>query len=228
MRNPCRPFLLRTLHLQSLLSISIFVLSSQNIPPSQSESPTTPYRFSSLPLPAGRPTACNPPHLRADETIFLFSPRYEHLRVHTPPNIDRPKHHARTNRSAQARGRRCPSDEHRLARTRQRRRVCPRGMNDLPDSSAIQAPTTAQGEEMEIVDEEDRPHFPQVQNDDSSFRAQSRKIPIPPHRFSPLKSNWPQIYRTSPTVACSYCRGRDFDLQWLIAPLVENLKLAVR
>ncbi|KAH8162846.1 hypothetical protein CIB48_g5409 [Xylaria polymorpha] len=80
------------------------------------------------------------------------------------------------------------------------------GMNDLPDSSAIQAPTTAQGEEMEIVDEEDRPHFPQVQNDDSSFRAQSRKIPIPPHRFSPLKSNWPQIY----------------------PPLVENLKLAVR
>ncbi|KAI0442586.1 hypothetical protein F4803DRAFT_562276 [Xylaria telfairii] len=80
------------------------------------------------------------------------------------------------------------------------------GMNDLPDSNAIQAPTTAQGEEMEIVDEEDRPHFPQVQNDDNLFHAQSRKIPIPPHRFSPLKSNWPQIY----------------------PPLVENLKLAVR
>ncbi|KAI0966307.1 pre-rRNA-processing protein [Xylaria arbuscula] len=80
------------------------------------------------------------------------------------------------------------------------------GMNDLPESSAIQAPATAQGEEMEIVDEEERPHFPQVQNDDGSFRAQSRKVPVPPHRFSPLKSNWPQIY----------------------PPLVEHLKLAVR
>lgn len=71
------------------------------------------------------------------------------------------------------------------------------GMNDLPESSAIQAPTTAEGEEMEIVDEEDRPHFPQVQNDDGSFRVQSRKVPVPPHRFSPLKNSWPQIYRTS-------------------------------
>ncbi|KAI1356708.1 pre-rRNA-processing protein [Xylaria sp. FL0043] len=80
------------------------------------------------------------------------------------------------------------------------------GMNDLPESSVIQAPATAQGEDMEIVDEEDRPHFPQVQNDDGAFRIQSRKVPVPPHRFSPLKSNWPQIY----------------------PPLVEHLKLAVR
>ncbi|KAI0486109.1 eukaryotic type KH-domain (KH-domain type I) [Xylaria cf. heliscus] len=80
------------------------------------------------------------------------------------------------------------------------------GMNDLPESGVIQAPATAQGEDMEIVDEEDRPHFPQVQNDDGSFRTQSRKVPVPPHRFSPLKSNWPQIY----------------------PPLVEHLKLAVR
>ncbi|TRX96585.1 hypothetical protein FHL15_002487 [Xylaria flabelliformis] len=80
------------------------------------------------------------------------------------------------------------------------------GMNDLPESSAIQAPATAHGEDMEIVDEEGRPHFPQVQNDDGSFRIQSRKVPVPPHRFSPLKSNWPQIY----------------------PPLVEHLKLAVR
>jgi len=72
------------------------------------------------------------------------------------------------------------------------------GINDLPESSALQAPTIPQGEDMEMVDEEDRPHFPQVQNDDTSFRAQSRKVPVPPHRFSPLKSNWPQIYRASP------------------------------
>ncbi|KAJ8113465.1 hypothetical protein ONZ43_g5149 [Nemania bipapillata] len=80
------------------------------------------------------------------------------------------------------------------------------GMNDLPESSAIQAPTTTQGEDMEVVDEEDRPRFPQVQNHEGSFRAQTRKVPVPPHRFSPLKNNWPQIY----------------------PPLVEHLKLAVR
>lgn len=72
------------------------------------------------------------------------------------------------------------------------------GMNDLPESSAVKAPAIAEGEDMEIVDEEDRPHFPQVQNDDASFRIQSRKVPIPPHRFSPLRSEWPRIVRTLP------------------------------
>ncbi|KAI1176899.1 eukaryotic type KH-domain (KH-domain type I) [Nemania sp. FL0916] len=79
------------------------------------------------------------------------------------------------------------------------------GMNDLPESSAIQAPRTAEGEDMEMMDEEDRPHFPEVQNADGPFRTQSRKVPVPPHRFTPLKSNWPSIY----------------------PPLVEHLKLAV-
>lgn len=105
------------------------------------------------------------------------------------------------------------------------------GMNDLPESSAIQAPTTTQGDAMDIVDEEDRPHFPQVQNDDGSFRAQSRKVPVPPNRMSPLKSNWPQIYRTLPEglglahPRSSYIRlhtfvsswGPDVDLKWLIS-----------
>ncbi|KAI1436679.1 pre-rRNA-processing protein [Xylaria sp. CBS 124048] len=80
------------------------------------------------------------------------------------------------------------------------------GMNELPDSSAIQAPAAAAQDEMEVVDEENRPRFPQVRNDDTAFRIQSRKVPVPPHRFSPLKHSWPQIY----------------------PPLVEHLKLAVR
>lgn len=105
------------------------------------------------------------------------------------------------------------------------------GMNDLPESSAIQAPTTTEGEAMDIVDDEDRPHFPQVQNDDGSFRVQSRKVPVPPNRMSPLKSNWPQIYRTSPKGLCrahprsSHTRlqsatspwGPYIDLNWLIS-----------
>ncbi|KAI8632276.1 eukaryotic type KH-domain (KH-domain type I) [Xylariaceae sp. FL1651] len=81
------------------------------------------------------------------------------------------------------------------------------GMNELPeDSSALQAPFLAEGEEMEVVDEEDRPQFPQIQNTDTAFRVQTRKVPVPPHRFTPLKNNWSQIY----------------------PPLVEHLKIAVR
>lgn len=41
---------------------------------------------------------------------------------------------------------------------------------------------------------------------DRPMRIDSRKVPIPPHRFSPLKSAWPSIY----------------------PPLVQYLKLQVR
>lgn len=41
---------------------------------------------------------------------------------------------------------------------------------------------------------------------DQPIRIDSRKVPIPPHRFSPLKSAWPSIY----------------------PPIVQHLKLQVR
>lgn len=63
------------------------------------------------------------------------------------------------------------------------------------------------------IDEEGRPRFTPVStttssqpNSPSSIRIQSRKVPIPPHRMSPLKTSWPKIY----------------------PPLVEHLKLQVR
>ncbi|KAI1614274.1 pre-rRNA-processing protein PNO1 [Exophiala viscosa] len=58
------------------------------------------------------------------------------------------------------------------------------------------------------IDEEGRPRFAPASETDSptSVRIQSRKVPIPPHRMSPLKANWPKIY----------------------PPLVEHLKLQVR
>ncbi|KAK5448192.1 pre-rRNA-processing protein pno1 [Exophiala xenobiotica] len=60
------------------------------------------------------------------------------------------------------------------------------------------------------IDEEGRPRFaPASMQSDSSptaVRIQSRKVPIPPHRMSPLKTNWPKIY----------------------PPLVEHLQLQVR
>ena len=55
------------------------------------------------------------------------------------------------------------------------------------------------------VDEEGHPEFPPAKAE-SSIRAEARKVLIPPHRITPLKSNWPKIY----------------------PPLVEHLKLQVR
>ena len=55
------------------------------------------------------------------------------------------------------------------------------------------------------VDEEGYPHFPPSKAE-NTIKIEARKVPIPPHRMTPLKSNWPKIY----------------------APLVEHLKLQVR
>lgn len=59
------------------------------------------------------------------------------------------------------------------------------------------------------IDAEGRPHF--LPSSDpvspgSALKIQSRKVPIPPHRMTPLKTSWPKIY----------------------PPLVEHLKLQVR
>lgn len=59
------------------------------------------------------------------------------------------------------------------------------------------------------IDTEGRPHFPPANPTTTSTTAlkiQTRKIPIPPHRMSPLKTSWSRIY----------------------PPLVEHLKLQVR
>ena len=57
------------------------------------------------------------------------------------------------------------------------------------------------------IDEEGRPQFAHADPSSTpSIRIQARKVPIPPHRMTPLKSSWPKIY----------------------PPLVEHLKLQVR
>lgn len=56
------------------------------------------------------------------------------------------------------------------------------------------------------VDEEGRPKFPPLSAKESLQAAETRKVPIPPHRMSPLKTAWPKMY----------------------PPLVEHLKLQVR
>ncbi|KAG8525439.1 pre-rRNA-processing protein pno1 [Bacidia gigantensis] len=55
-------------------------------------------------------------------------------------------------------------------------------------------------------DDESRPQFPPAKNVAKNHIVEVRKVPIPPHRMSPLKAAWPKIY----------------------PPLVEHLKLRVR
>lgn len=57
-----------------------------------------------------------------------------------------------------------------------------------------------------LIDEEGRPRFPAAKEVERHNRAETRKVLIPPHRMTPLKTSWPKIY----------------------PPLVEHLKLQVR
>lgn len=85
---------------------------------------------------------------------------------------------------------------------------------DAPD--AAPAPADAEGEapqqpetEMQLddaVDEEGRPRFAPSSARAEAVRVEHRKVPIPPHRMTPLKASWPKIY----------------------PPLVEHLKLQCR
>jgi len=56
------------------------------------------------------------------------------------------------------------------------------------------------------IDTHDGPKFAPASSSPTAIRIESRKVPIPPHRMSPLKATWPKIY----------------------PPLVEHLKLQVR
>lgn len=56
------------------------------------------------------------------------------------------------------------------------------------------------------IDEEGRPNFPPAKHVERPTSAETRKVPIPPHRMTPLKAAWPKVY----------------------PPLVEHLKLQVR
>ncbi|KAK9420964.1 putative Pre-rRNA-processing protein PNO1 [Seiridium cardinale] len=77
-------------------------------------------------------------------------------------------------------------------------------MNTL-DTSAIQPPAASNDTAMDI-DEESRPQFAPQKDAALAHRVEVRKVPIPPHRMTPLKNSWPKIY----------------------PPIVEHLKLQCR
>ncbi|CCF58511.1 hypothetical protein KAFR_0E03600 [Kazachstania africana CBS 2517] len=58
-----------------------------------------------------------------------------------------------------------------------------------------------------VLDEEGKPRFSSAKkSNETKVKLESRKVPVPPHRMTPLRNNWTKIY----------------------PPLVEHLKLQVR
>ena len=79
--------------------------------------------------------------------------------------------------------------------------------NDAANNSvATVAPQMQDGDTAMQIDNEERPVFKPEKQSKVKVRADSRKILVPPHRMTPLKNAWPQIY----------------------PPLVQHLKLQVR
>ena len=67
-------------------------------------------------------------------------------------------------------------------------------------------PTVKTTSDAVTLDQDGRPKFASVAESGREVRFEQRNIPIPPHRFSPLKASWAKIYQ----------------------PLVEHLHLQVR
>ncbi|KAJ6044644.1 hypothetical protein N7499_007146 [Penicillium canescens] len=43
------------------------------------------------------------------------------------------------------------------------------------------------------IDEEGRPVFTPAKDVATAYRIETRKVPVPPHRMTPLKANWTKI-----------------------------------
>lgn len=82
---------------------------------------------------------------------------------------------------------------------------------DAPTAALVLPDDQARGEDdddmqVDHLDEEGRPRFAPASKAADVVRIEHRKVPIPPHRMTPLKAAWPKIY----------------------PPLVEHLRLQCR
>ncbi|KAL4930594.1 pre-rRNA-processing protein PNO1 [Aspergillus undulatus] len=76
----------------------------------------------------------------------------------------------------------------------------------LENPDEVPVPVDAPEDTDMRIDMEGRPIFTPAKDVPTAYRVETRKVPVPPHRMTPLKANWPKIY----------------------PPLVEHLKLQVR
>ena len=64
-----------------------------------------------------------------------------------------------------------------------------------PDPLATATAAAAEAEaDTPMTDEVGRPRFAPAKAVPLAFRREQRKVPIPPHRMTPLKGAWPKIY----------------------------------
>lgn len=76
-------------------------------------------------------------------------------------------------------------------------------MQALPQDQANMSANAAgaQQDDMVMTDESGRPRFAPASATPIAFRRELRKVPIPPHRMTPLKNEWPK-YVSLPFSIC--------------------------
>jgi RNA-binding protein PNO1 len=77
----------------------------------------------------------------------------------------------------------------------------------LPEPADVPLPSSPrENDSLMEIDAESRPKFAPATEQKVRHRIENRKVPVPPHRMTPLKAAWPKMY----------------------PPLVEHLKIQVR
>lgn len=79
-------------------------------------------------------------------------------------------------------------------------------VNNIPTEVNEEPSNTKQETTGMVLDESGKPKFTAASKSGMKVKLESRKVPVPPHRMTPLKNTWPKIY----------------------PPLVDHLKLQVR
>ena len=61
----------------------------------------------------------------------------------------------------------------------------------MDNGTADSAPVVGSAQDSEMhIDEEGRPVFTPAKDVNNVYRVETRKVPVPPHRMSPLKTYW--------------------------------------